>query len=343
MYFYNLDNTYQTQIYYLILLSSLVDIKQNSDNYHYLYRRIQNLQMNMVILKLFNYNFNAIYYKIQMYSPRQLMLRKRTESSHKSKKQIEILQYNSGIKIIVQESVLSSLDGYKDCITKFLKFEESYHKLRPVDLQIVNEYALVVKNIAEEISEKRELLINMMLHIFFYRNSKFLKQIYAEKNREDDRRELNRIILEHKTQLNSQEIRALLDWFYDYINHYDLFYFQATSEGSLDINYKVTLDVPTYVPPLQDANFIPQNTKVYTEKDSEEEDMYAKKSTSHQQVNSQVQEIQELFHRSNHSQPKKDEFEEYIGSKIMGASNQLFSQLEDRNKVILDSISHKKK
>ena len=80
---------------------------------------------------------------------------------------------------------------------------ESYHKLRPVDLQIVNEYALVVKNIAEEISEKRELLINMMLHIFFYRNSKFLKQIYAEKNREDDRRELNRIIIEHKTQLNS--------------------------------------------------------------------------------------------------------------------------------------------
>ena len=79
--------------------------------------------------------------------------------------------------------MLSSLDGYKDCITKFLKFEgilhiniiESYHKLRPVDLQIVNEYALVVKNIAEEISEKRELLINMMLHIFFYRNSKFLK------------------------------------------------------------------------------------------------------------------------------------------------------------------------
>ena len=66
----------------------------------------------------------------------------------------------------------------------------------------------------------------------------------------------------HKNELNSLEVRTLLRWLDDYLAHYDLFYFKALSDDGLDIVYNVVLDVPTYVPPLALANFIPQNVSL---------------------------------------------------------------------------------
>lgn len=54
----------------------------------------------------------------------------------------------------------------------------------------------------------------------------------------------------HKSELNSKEVRSLLEWLKDYLDHYSLLYFKAESDGGLDIEYSIVLDVPTYVPPL---------------------------------------------------------------------------------------------
>lgn len=65
------------------------------------------------------------------------------------------------------------------------------------------------------------------------------------------------MLIFHKADLNSLEVRTLLEWFNDYIAHYDLLYFKALSADGLDIVYNVILDIPTFVPPLGMANFIP--------------------------------------------------------------------------------------
>jgi len=52
-------------------------------------------------------------------------------------------------------------------------------------------------------------------------------------------------------------VRTLLKWFDDYLHHWQLFYFKADTDDGLDIEYKVMIDVPTFVPPLHMSNFIP--------------------------------------------------------------------------------------
>lgn len=39
----------------------------------------------------------------------------------------------------------------------------------------MNEYALTQVAFVKEFSEKKELIVNMLLHLFFYRNAKYIK------------------------------------------------------------------------------------------------------------------------------------------------------------------------
>lgn len=119
------------------------------------------------------------------------------------------------------------------------------------------EYAQTQVSFVKEFSEKRELVINMLLHMFFYRNAKYIKNTYAEKNPKDDIREFHRLLVAHKAALNSLEVRTLLKWLDDYLDHWQLFYFKAEADDSLDIIHNVMIDIPTYVPPLCESNFIP--------------------------------------------------------------------------------------
>ncbi|CAD8162453.1 unnamed protein product [Paramecium octaurelia] len=270
--------------------------------------------------------------------------RKMTESSHKSSRKIEIQALPSGIRIIIAESILAQnhISSIRDSLIRYLKYEDSYQKLRPVDIQIMNEYALTQVSFVKEFSEKKELIVNMLLHLFFYRNAKYIKQCFQEKNQADDIKEFQRLLVFHKSELNSLEVRTLLTWLHDYIAHYDLFYFKALSDDGLDIVYNVVLDIPTFVPPLSQANFIPQNNKQYADVDSEEEEKYAKRrikmEKENQEVEDELQDNQEQNAQQDNEQKKPNEFEEYIQQQVFGTSQQLFQKIEEQNKIIIEQV-----